>query len=75
MADTLDPGNVRAVFRAYDVRGLVPDQVDEALARASGAAFVRSRGGDGRRRPRHAPSFAGMAGAFAEGEAGGVPTW
>ena len=68
MADTLDPGNVRAVFKAYDVRGLVPDQVDEALARATGAAFVRVTGaatvvvGHDMR-----PSSPGMAGAFAEG--------
>jgi phosphomannomutase len=68
MADTLDPANVRAVFKAYDVRGIVPDQVDETLARAAGAAFVRVTeattvvvGHDMR------PSSPGMAGAFAEG--------
>ena len=32
MPDTLDPTNLAAVFKAYDVRGLVPDQVDERLA-------------------------------------------
>ncbi|MGB0099240.1 MAG: phosphomannomutase/phosphoglucomutase [Nocardioides sp.] len=68
MADTLDPANLRAVFKAYDVRGTVPDQIDEALARASGAAFVRVTGastvvvGHDMR-----PSSPGMAGAFAEG--------
>ena len=68
MADTLDPANVRAVFKAYDVRGVVPDQVDEALARATGAAFVQVVGastvvvGHDMR-----PSSPGMAGAFAEG--------
>ena len=68
MADTLDPANVRAVFKAYDVRGIVPDQVDEALARATGTAFVRVTGaatvvvGHDMR-----PSSPGMAGAFAEG--------
>ncbi|GAA1131814.1 phosphomannomutase/phosphoglucomutase [Nocardioides aquiterrae] len=68
MADTLDPANVHAVFKAYDVRGLVPDQVDEALARATGTAFVRVTGaatvvvGHDMR-----PSSPGMAGAFAEG--------
>src|SRR6478752_931599 len=40
MADTLDPVNLRAVFKAYDVRGTVPDQIDEDLARATGCAFV-----------------------------------
>jgi phosphomannomutase len=68
MADTLDPANLRAVFKAYDVRGTVPDQVDEALARATGAAFVHVTGattivvGHDMR-----PSSPGMAGAFAEG--------
>ena len=28
---TTDPANTHAVFKAYDVRGTVPDQVDEAL--------------------------------------------
>ena len=42
MADTLDPANLDAVFKAYDVRGLVPDQLDEDLARATGAR-VRAR--------------------------------
>ena len=40
MADTLDPANLHAVFKAYDVRGTVPDQLDEDLARATGRAFV-----------------------------------
>ena len=35
-----DPANVRSVFKAYDVRGLVPSQIDDDLARAVGAAFV-----------------------------------
>jgi phosphomannomutase len=30
-----------AIIKAYDVRGLVPEQVNPALARAVGAAFVR----------------------------------
>src|SRR5260221_11494939 len=36
MALTLDPD----IFKAYDVRGTYPDQVDENAARAIGAAFV-----------------------------------
>ena len=69
MVDTLDPANVRAVFKAYDVRGTVPDQVDEELARATGSAFVRVVGattvvvGHDMR-----PSSPGMAGAFAAGD-------
>jgi phosphomannomutase len=38
---TTDDANTRAVFKAYDVRGTVPEQVDEELARRTGAAFVR----------------------------------
>jgi len=30
-----------AVFKAYDVRGIVPDQLDAELCRAVGAAFAR----------------------------------
>ena len=67
---TLSPDNVRAVFKAYDVRGTVPDQIDEDLARATGAAFVQVLGtqeivvGYDMR-----PSSPGMAGAFADGAA------
>jgi phosphomannomutase len=61
-----------AVFKAYDVRGTVPDEIDEHLARAVGSAFVEvtdaAAGGvvvghDMR------PSSPGMARAFAEGAA------
>lgn len=68
MADTLDPGNLRAVFKAYDVRGTVPDQLDERLARATGVAFARVVG-SGTVVVGHdmRPSSPDMAGAFAEG--------
>jgi len=33
--------NLDAVVKAYDVRGTVPDQFDEALARAFGVAFAK----------------------------------
>jgi phosphomannomutase len=36
-----DPANAHAVFKAYDVRGTVPDQIDDELARRTGGAFVR----------------------------------
>ncbi len=29
------------IFKAYDIRGIVPDELDEALAEAVGAAFAR----------------------------------
>ena len=41
MPDTLDPANLDAIFKAYDVRGLVPEQLDDTLARATGRAYVR----------------------------------
>ena len=72
MSSTTDPSNLARIFKAYDVRGLVPDQLDEDLARAVGAAFVAVTeatatgvvvGHDMR------PSSPGMARAFAEGAA------
>lgn len=38
MADA--PAALSAIFKAYDVRGIVPDQLDSALARAIGNAFT-----------------------------------
>jgi phosphomannomutase len=32
--------DVAAIFKAYDVRGVVPDELDTDVARATGAAFV-----------------------------------
>ena len=57
---TLDPANVHAVFKAYDVRGTVPDQLDETLARRPVRRSSRSSAADDRRRrARHAPELAG----------------
>ena len=65
---TVDPG----IFKAYDVRGIYPDQLDEQLAYRIGRAFARvlagfknggkaedadAAGPAGRSRPRHAPSL------------------
>ncbi|GAA1925405.1 phosphomannomutase/phosphoglucomutase [Nocardioides lentus] len=67
-ADPVPEATLREVFKAYDVRGLVPEQVDEHLARAVGAAFVTVVGatevvvGHDMR-----PSSPGLAGAFADG--------
>lgn len=69
---TLSPDNVNAVFKAYDVRGTVPDQLDEDLARATGAAYVEVLGvtslviGYDMR-----PSSPDLAGAFADGATAG----
>jgi len=64
----VDPDTVRAVFKAYDVRGLVPEQIDEPLARATGRAHAQVTGaatvvvGHDMR-----PSSPGLASAFAAG--------
>jgi phosphomannomutase len=65
---TIDPANVLAIFKAYDVRGTVPHQLDEDLARAAGRGFAKVVGapkivvGHDMR-----PSSPGMAAAFAQG--------
>jgi len=70
MSETLSPENLHAIFKAYDVRGLVGKQLDEVLAQRIGGAFVQVTGastvvvGHDMR-----PSSPGMAGAFAEGAA------
>ena len=67
---TTDLDNLAAVFKAYDVRGTVPDQIDDDLARRVGNAFVVVTEAD------HVvvghdmrPSSPGMTRAFAEGAA------
>lgn len=61
---TIDPG----VFKAYDVRGLHPQELDEGGARQIGAAFVEVTGGT-RIAVGHDTrlSSPGMAAAFVEG--------
>ena len=76
MASSLDPANVAAVFKAYDVRGTVPDQIDEDLARATGRAFVQVLGRSGTDVDRIVighdmrPSSPALARAYAEGANG-----
>ncbi|MEP6851893.1 MAG: phosphomannomutase/phosphoglucomutase [bacterium] len=57
-----------AIVKAYDVRGLVPDELDESVARAVGAAFVDVLGAvsviTGHDMRASGP---GLAAAFAEG--------
>ena len=67
---TTDPANLAAVFKAYDVRGTVPDQIDETLARRAGNAFVVVTGADNIVVGHDMrPSSPGMSRAFAEGAA------
>ncbi|MEU9868229.1 phosphomannomutase/phosphoglucomutase [Actinomadura sp. NPDC048021] len=37
-------GDLAKIFKAYDIRGVVPDELDPATAEAAGAAFVRVTG-------------------------------
>jgi phosphomannomutase len=70
MAEPHDPATLDAIFKAYDVRGTVPDQIDDSLARSVGGAFVKLVdaptvvvGYDMR------PSSPDLAAAFADGAA------
>jgi phosphomannomutase len=60
--------DLSAVFKAYDIRGIVPDQIDPQLCRAIGQAVARFA-----RAPRllvardMRPSGEGLSAAFAEG--------
>jgi phosphomannomutase len=61
-------GEPRAVFKAYDIRGTVPDQLDADLCRAIGSAFVRVSGADRVLIVRDMrPSGVELSAAFAEG--------
>ena len=63
MATSLD-----TVFKAYDIRGTVPDQLDDELARALGTAFVRFTGADRVLMARDMRSSGvALTAAFAEG--------
>jgi phosphomannomutase len=37
-------GSYEKIFKAYDIRGIVPDELDEQIAESVGAAFVRLTG-------------------------------
>jgi phosphomannomutase len=73
------------IFRAYDIRGVYPSQIDESVAYRVGLAFARMLGGEGRVLVGHdvrlsSPSLASaVIGGLEEGgvepwEAGLVPT-
>jgi phosphomannomutase len=61
---------LQAIFKAYDVRGTVPDQIDADLAQRVGNAFVAVTGAD-RVVVGHdmRPSSPELSGAFAQGAA------
>ncbi|MDQ3896224.1 MAG: phosphomannomutase/phosphoglucomutase [Actinomycetota bacterium] len=57
-----------SIFKAYDIRGVVPDQLDAGVARAVGAAFVRFTGAPQVLVGRDMrPSGVDLTKAFAEG--------
>ena len=57
-----------AIFKAYDVRGVYPDQLDEGVARSVGNAFVAFTGADRVIAGRDMrPSSEPLAAAFVEG--------
>jgi phosphomannomutase len=60
--------NLATIVKAYDIRGVVPDELDESIARDLGAAFVRVVGAD-RIVTAHdmRDSSPGLARAFAAG--------
>ncbi|HWJ65964.1 MAG TPA: phosphomannomutase/phosphoglucomutase [Nocardioides sp.] len=65
---TTSPENLSKVFKAYDVRGIVGEQLDEDLARATGAAYVAVLGVDALVVGYDMrPSSPDLAGAFADG--------
>ncbi|WP_324783103.1 phosphomannomutase/phosphoglucomutase [Streptomyces sp. H51] len=58
------------IVKAYDVRGVVPDQWDESLAELFGAAFVQVTGAEAIVTGHDMrPSSPGLSGAFARGAA------
>ena len=60
--------NLSSIVKAYDIRGVVPDQLDEQVARAVGAAFVRVTGAERIVTARDMrESSAPLAAAFADG--------
>jgi phosphomannomutase len=57
-----------SIFKAYDIRGVVPDQLDADVARAVGAAFARFTGAPRVLMGRDMrPSGVDLTAAFAEG--------
>ena len=63
--------NLGRIVKAYDIRGVVPDELDEDVARSIGAAFVRFLGADTIVTAHDMrESSPGLARAFAEGAAG-----
>ncbi|MFI9553987.1 phosphomannomutase/phosphoglucomutase [Nonomuraea endophytica] len=64
-------GDLAKIFKAYDVRGVVPDELDEPIAEAVGAAFVDVTGATSLVVARDMrTSGVGLAAAFIRGATG-----
>ncbi|MFD9940132.1 phosphomannomutase/phosphoglucomutase [Nonomuraea sp. NPDC059023] len=64
-------GDLAKIFKAYDVRGVVPDELDEPIAEAVGAAFVDVTGATSLVVARDMrTSGVALAGAFIRGATG-----
>ncbi|OEJ26606.1 phosphomannomutase/phosphoglucomutase [Streptomyces agglomeratus] len=69
-ADQADRADLSQIVKAYDVRGVVPDQWDESLAELFGAAFAQVTRADAIVTGHDMrPSSPGLARAFARGAA------
>jgi phosphomannomutase len=64
-------GSYEKIFKAYDIRGIVPDELDEQVAESVGAAFVRLTGASTVVTVHDMRTSSGpLAEAFARGAAG-----
>ncbi|MFC5754428.1 phosphomannomutase/phosphoglucomutase [Actinomadura rugatobispora] len=64
-------GDLAKIFKAYDIRGVVPDELDEETAEAIGAAFVRVTGATAVVTAHDMRASSGpLAAAFARGATG-----
>jgi len=64
-------GSYEKIFKAYDIRGIVPDELDEQVAESVGAAFVRLTGASSLVTVHDMRTSSGpLAEAFARGAAG-----
>ena len=62
------PASLDAIFKAYDIRGVYPDQLDESVARLVGGAFARFTGATRMLVGRDArPSSEPLVAAFTDG--------
>ena len=65
---SISPDSLEAIFKAYDIRGVYPDQLDESVARLVGGAFAAFTGAPSVLVGRDArPSSEPLVAAFTDG--------